>query len=252
MGFQPAFETEGRVFAKYILEHHPNARVGVIAVNNDLGQNSVRGLRAGLGKAAEKQLDVASIEFTDATVDSQVIALQAAGAEVLITWATPRASTQTIRKLHDLDWHPVQLLSVVNSSIKAVLEPAGLENSVGIISTGFLKQPLDPSWKEEPGVRDYLAWMKAFYPEGDPSDLFNAYAYTIAQAMVEVLKRCGDDLTRENVMRQATSLRDLELPLLLPGIKVNTSASKYRPVDQLQLLRFDGKRWVPIGEVMKP
>jgi len=250
MGFAPAFEAEGRAFGSYILQHYPHAKVGVLAVNLDLGRDGLQGLQEVLAQnGGAIVVQVAWHEYTDPTVDSQLVALKAAGADVLVDWSNPKTAAQVIRKLHDIGWRPLHLLSFVSSSIEAVLRPAGLEKSIGIVTTGFLKHPSDPTWRGDPAMNEYLAWMKKFYPDGDTADAYNVYAYLAAETMTYVLKQCGDDLTRENVMRKAASIHDLELPLLLPGLKVNTSASNYRPVSYLQLLRFDGTRWARIAGV---
>jgi branched-chain amino acid transport system substrate-binding protein len=251
--FLPSFEGEGRAFARYILNHLPKAKVAVLAFKDEQGREGLPGLETVFKEAgANPIVAVAWTELTDPTVDSQVIALHASGADVLVTLVPSKAAAQAIRKVHDLGWRPVHLVTFVSSSIEGVLKPAGLDNSIGIVTTGWLKTPLDPTWKDDPGMNEYLAWMRKFYPDGNPADFTNAYAYSAAQAMVVVLKRCGDDLTRENLMRQATSIRDLELPLLLPGIKVNASPTRHRTIQQVQMERFDGSRWVPIGEVFQP
>ena len=253
IAFLPSFEGEGRAFARYILNGFPKAKVAVLAFNEELGREGLRGLETAFKEAGINPIvAVAWVELNDPTVDSQVLALQASGADVLVSFVAGRAGPQTIRKVHDVGWRPVHLVSFVSSSIEGVLKPAGIENSIGIVTTGWLKTPLDPTWKDDPGMNEYLAWMRKFYPDGNPADFNNGYAYSAAQAMVTVLKKCGDDLTRENLMRQATSIRDLELPLLLPGIKVNSSPTNHRTIQQVQMERFDGSRWVPIGEVFQP
>ncbi len=253
MGFEPGFEGEGRAFGQYIAHHYPKAKVAVLAVNADLGRDGVKGLREVLAKNSSVEIvAIASHEITDPSIDSQIVTLQASGADVLIDWATPKTSTQVIRKLHDMGWKPVHLLSVVSSSIEAVLIPAGADNAVGIVTTGFLKDPANPVWRDDPAMKAYVAWMRAFYPDGDPADGANAYAYLAAQTMVHVLKKCGDDLTRENLMRQAVSIEHLELPMLLPGIGLSTSTTNYRPIRQIQMATFDGKQWVRVGDVFLP
>ena len=253
IAFLPSFEGEGRAFARYILNSFPKAKVAVLAFNEELGREGLRCLETAF-KEAGVESDCCGIvgRTEDPTVDSQLLALQASGADVLVTLVAGRAGPQTIRKVHDLGWRPVHLVSFVSSSIEGVLKPAGLENSIGIVTTGWLKTPLDPTWKDDPGMNEYLAWMQKFYPDGNPADFNNAYGHSAAQAMVTVLKKCGDDLTRENLMLQTTSIRDLELPMLLPGIKVNVSPTRHRTIKQVQMERFDGSRWVPIGEVFQP
>jgi branched-chain amino acid transport system substrate-binding protein len=253
VAFLPSFEGEGRAFARYILNGFPKTKVAVLAFNEELGRDGLHGLQAVFRETGTNPIvAVAWVELNDPTVDSQVVALQASGAEVLVSFIAGKAAPQAIRKVHDLGWRPVHLVSFVSSSIEGVLKPAGLENSIGIVTTGWLKTPLDPTWKDDPGMNEYLTWMRKFYPDGNPADGNNAYAYSAAQAMVVVLKKCGDDLTRENLLRQATSLRDLELPLLLPGIKVNASPTSHRTIKQVQMFEFDGSRWIPSGEVFQP
>jgi branched-chain amino acid transport system substrate-binding protein len=231
----------------------PKAKVAVLTFNEELGRDGLHGLESVFKAAgASPIVAVAWAELSDPTVDSQVVELQASGADVLVSFLPGRAGTQAIRKVYEMGWRPVYLMSFASSSIEASLRPAGLEKAVGIVTTGFLKTPFDPTWKDDPGMNEYLAWMKKFYPDGDPADTNNAYAYSAAQAMTAVLKRCGDDLTRENLMRQATNISELELSLLLPGIKVNASPTSHRTIKQVQMLRFDGSRWVPIGAVIQP
>ena len=245
MAFIPAFESEGRAFARYIDRNHAKAKVAVLAENGPLGRDGWNGFEQAVKAGVSFQVvAVAWHEITEPTRDSQLATLKASGADVLVNWSSPRNAAQVIRRLPEMGWRPVHLLSYVSTSVEAVLVPAGLDNSTGIVSTGFLKQPSDPSWNDDPGMREYFAWMKRFYPDGDPADGYNAYGYLTAQAMVHVLRKCGDDLTRENLMRQATSISDLELPLLLSGIKVESRANPSRPLNQLQLLRFNGIRWV--------
>ena len=253
MGFQPEFEGEGRAFARYIVKFHPNSKIGVYATADGLGRDGLRGMTSVLGaEKVARDVTVVRYDRSDPTVDSALLSLRASGADVLVTWISPTAASQAIRKLHELRWHPTHLTSFVTSSVESVLKPAGLSNAVGTVTTGFLKQPLDPAWASDPGVQEFLGWMRKYYPTGDPADIYNAYAYTIAQTMTYVLRNCGSDYSRDNVMRQAANIRDLSLPLLLPGIKVNTSPSNYRPIRQIQLLRFTGERWAPVGDIITP
>jgi len=249
--FRPSFEIEGRAFAEHILQTRPNAKIGVLYQNDEMGKDYLKGLREALGtRAAEMLVSEQSHELTDATVDSQIIALKASGADVLLDFTTPKFGAQAIRKVYDLGWKPLHIVGFPASAIKTVLEPAGVDKSIGLISSSVTKDPYDPQWREDAGMKEYLALMKRYYPDGDVDDWSNVGGFTTAQLLVHVLKQCGDDLTRENVMRQAASIHDLELPLLLSGIRVNTSPSDYLPVEQVQLIRFDGKRWVRIGELI--
>lgn len=251
MTYRPSFEIEGRAYAEHIRRTRPNAKIGVLYQNDEMGKDAVKGLREGLGpRAAQMLVSEQSHELTDATVDSQIIALKASGADVLLEFTTPKFGAQGIRKVHDLGWTPLHFVGFPASAIKAVLQPAGLDKSIGLISSSVTKDPSDPQWKDDAGMKEYLAVMKKYYPDGDVDDWSNVGGFVSAQLLVHVLKRCGDDLTRENVMRQAASIKDLELPLLLPGIRVNTGPADYLPVEQIQLIRFDGKRWVRVGELV--
>jgi branched-chain amino acid transport system substrate-binding protein len=251
IGFQPTYHLESRIYAKYILETKPNAKIGILYQNDDYGKDYYRGFKEGLGdKVSTMVVKEVTYEVTDATVDSQIVDLKSSGADTFINITTPKFAAQAIRKAYDIDWKPQQFLNVVSSSIAAVLKPAGMEKAVDIISTAYLKDVVDPAWKDDAGVKDYLAFMKKYYPEGDPNDYSNVYGYTHAQTLIQTLKQCGDDLTRESIMRQAANLKDLELPMLLPGIKINTSPTDFYLIEQEQLVKFDGKRWVPFGKLL--
>jgi branched-chain amino acid transport system substrate-binding protein len=251
MGFQPNYQTEAHVYAKYILEHLPHARIGLLYQDDDYGKDYLKGLRDGLGDMAEKMLvATVSYETSDPTTDSQVVSLQGAGVDVFFNGGTPKFGAQAIRKAYDMGWHPTQFLAAVSTSLGAVLKPAGFEKAKGIISIAFFKDPTDPQWQDDAGYRDWLAFMKRWYPEGDLADNYNVQGYLLAQTLVEVFKRCGDDLSRENVMNQAAQL-DLALPMLLPGIRLTTGPSDFRPIKQLRLQRFEGEHWVLFGDVIQ-
>ena len=251
MGFQPTYHIEMGIFAKYIMNNLPNAKVGVLFLNNDAGKDFLEGVQLGFGNLYKRfVVSEVAVEVTDPTVDSQIIAMKSSGADVLINTLPPKAAAQTIRKVFDMGWRPTHLLSSISSSVALVMQPAGLEKSTGILSLGYLKDPSDPQWKDDSAVLEYLRFMKKYYPEGDPTDGANVYGYSSAQTMIQVFKQCGDDLTRDNVMRQAANLKDLQLPMLLPGIKINTSPTDYFLIQQMQMIRFDGTRWTPIGEVI--
>lgn len=251
MGWQPNYQTEAKVYAKYILENLPNARIGILYQNDDYGKDYVKGLKDGLGdKAKEMIILEQTYEVTDPTVDSQIVNLKNSGADVFFNVTTPKFAAQAIRKVADIGWRPIHFLNNVSVSVEAVLKPAGVEASKGLISAFYLKDPNDPQWKDDPGVKEWLAWMMKYYPEGNVHDLFNAYGYTVAQTLVHVLKQAGDDLTRVNIMQQAANIKDLELSMLLPGIKINTSPTDFYPIEQLQLAKFDGERWVLFGEII--
>jgi len=250
IGWQPNYQTEAHVYAKYILEHAPEAKIGVLYQDDDYGKDYLKGLRDGLGEGADKMIiAAASYETSDPTVDSQVVSLQSAGATVFFNGGPPKFGAQAIRKAHDIGWQPLQFLASVSTSIGAVLVPAGPEKAKGIISIVYFKDPTDPKWRDDQGYKDWLAFMQKYYPDGNLADNFNVIGYSTVQTLVEVLKRCGDDFSRENIMKVASHL-DLELPMLLPGIKISTSPSDFRPIKQLQLQRFDGAHWVPFGDII--
>jgi len=192
----------------------------------------------------------ASYEVTDPSVDSQIVSLQASGADTLFVFATPKFAAQAIRKTYDIGWKPLEFVNTVSSSVAAVLQPAGLEKSIGIITAQYMKDPTDPLWSKEKSFLDWVEWMKKYYPQGDLADILNVYGYSAAQTLVHLLKQCGDDLTRENIMRQAANIKNLELSLLLPGMRINTSPTDFYPIEQMQLSRFDGKRWVLFGDLI--
>jgi branched-chain amino acid transport system substrate-binding protein len=251
IGWQPTYQHESHIYAKYILQNRPNAKIAVLYQNDDYGKDYLKGFKDGLGSQGSKLIVAeASYEVTDPTVDSQMVALKASGADVLFDITTPKFAAQAIRKVHDIGWRPLHFLNVVSTSVAAVLQPAGLDKSVGLVSVAYFKDPTDPAWKDDKEVNDYLAFMKKYYPEGNPADGFNAYGYAVAQTLVQTLKQCGDDLTRENIMRQAANLKDVEVPMLLPGIRINTSQSDFYPIEQVQLIRFDGKTWVRFGDIV--
>jgi len=250
MGWQPNYQSEGRIYAKYVLQHKPNAKIGVLYQNDDYGKDYLKGLKEGLGSKASLIVKEVSYEASDPTVDSQIITLQASGADTFFIFAIPKFAAQAIRKSYDIGWRPLTFVNNVSSSIASVLEPAGLDKSTGLITALYLKDPTDPQWQKEKAFKDWLDWMKKYYPQGDLTDASNVYAYSAAQTLVQVLKQCGDELTREAVMREAANLKNVELPMLLPGIRVNTSAADFYPLEQMQLARFDGKRWGLFGEVI--
>ena len=251
IGWQPTYQIEGHIFAKYILQHRPNAKVAILFQNDDYGKDYLKGLKDGLGdKAAKLIIKEVSYETSDPTIDSQIVSLQDSGADVFYDVTIPKFAAQAIRKTYDIGWKPLHLLNSVSASVSSVLEPAGVDKSTGIISLLYFKDPTDPQWKSDQAYKDWLAWMQKYYPEGDTTDAFNVYAYNVAQGLVQVLKQCGDDLSRENVMKQAANL-NLELPMLLPGVKVSTGPKQFFPIREMQLAKFDGKIWQLMGEVVK-
>jgi branched-chain amino acid transport system substrate-binding protein len=249
MGWQPSYQAEGRIYAKYLLEHHPDAKIGILYQNDDYGKDYVKGLKDGLGGKLKIVAEL-PYETSDTTVDSQIISLKESGADVFFNVTTPKFAAQAIKKAGEIGWKPVHLLNNVSQSVGAVLKPAGLEYSKGILSTYYLKDANDPQWKDDAGFKEWLAFMDKYHPDGDKSSSFTAYGYTAAQTMEQVLKQCGDDLTRANVMKQAASLHDLKLGMLLPGITINTGPDDFYPIEQMQMQRFDGERWELIGPVL--
>jgi branched-chain amino acid transport system substrate-binding protein len=250
MGWQPNYQTEGYIYAQHILKNTPNAKIGILYQNDDYGKDYLKGFKDGLGAKTGMIVKEVSYEVADPTVDSQMVQLQASGADTFFNITTPKFAAQAIRKAYDSGWKPVHYLNNVSASPGSVLVPAGLEKSVGLISTQYLKDPTDTVWANDAAIVEWTAFMKKYYPDGDLIDALNFNGWAVAQTMVQVLKQCGDNLTRENVMKQAASLKDFVLSAALPGIKINTSASDFAPLESVQLIRFDGKQWNRFGEVM--
>jgi len=252
LGFNPNYSVEGRIYGQYILKNYPNAKVGVLYQNDDLGRDYLNGIKSALGdKAATMIVAEASYEVSDPTVDSQILKLKAAGIDVLFDASTPKFAAQTIKKTAELGWKPVHILDINATSVGAVMQPAGLEASKGVISVNYGKDPLDPTWKDDPGMKKYFDFMAKYYPEGDKNSSINTYGYGTAQLMVHVLKQCGDNLTRENVLKQATNLKDVQLDLALPGISASTTPNDYRVNKQLQMMKFNGERWEMFGPILE-
>jgi branched-chain amino acid transport system substrate-binding protein len=250
MGWQPNYQTEGTIYAQHILKNTPNAKIGVLYQNDDYGKDYLKGFKDGLGAKTSMIVKEVSYEVADPTVDSQMVQLQTSGADTFFNITTPKFAAQAIRKAYDSGWKPVHYLNNVSASPGSVLVPAGLDKSVGLISTQYLKDPTDKAWANDPAIVEWTAFMKKYYPDGDLIDASNFYGWAVAQSLVQVLKQCGDNLTRENVMKQAASLKDFVLTAALPGIKINTSSTDFAPFESVQLIRFDGKQWVRFGEVM--
>ncbi|CAN7596881.1 ABC transporter substrate-binding protein [Bradyrhizobium sp. LjRoot220] len=252
MGFNPNYFVEGRIYGQYIIKEYPNAKIGILYQNDDLGKDYLNGIKAGLGdKAAKMIVAEASYEVADPTVDSQIIKIKDAGADLFFSATTPKQAAQAIKKIHELNWKPVHILDINATSVGAVMKPAGLEASKGVISVNYGKDPLDPTWKDDAGMKKYFEFMAKYYPDGDKDSSFNAYGYSTAQLMIHVLEKCGDNLTRENVMKQATSLKNVQLDLSLPGIVANTTPDDYRVNKQLQMMRFNGERWELFGPILE-
>ena len=252
MGFNPNYFVEGRIYGQYILKEFPNAKVGVLYQNDDLGRDYLNGIKAGLGeKAATMIVAEASYEVSDPTINSQILKLKSSGADVFFSASTPKFAAQAIKKNAELGWKPVHILDINATSVGAVMQPAGLEASKGVISVNYGKDPLDPTWKNDPGMKRYFDFMAKYYPEGDKNSNFNGYGYSTAQLLVQVLTQCGDDLTRENVLRQATHLKNVQGDLSLPGMVINTTPTDYRVNKQLQMMRFNGERWELFGPILE-
>ncbi len=250
MGWQPNYHTEAMIYAKHILQTKPNAKIAVLYQNDDFGKDYLTGLKDGLGDKAKMIVAEASYEVTDPTVDSQIVQLQGSGADVFVNIATPKFAAQAIRKAYDTGWKPTQYLTNVSLSVGAVLTPAGLDKSVGIITSNYGKDATDPQWENDAGMKEWRAFMAKYYPEGNLKDNSNIFGYGAARTMVQVLKQCGDNLTRENVMKQAANLQKLDVGTLLPGITINTSPTDFAPIQAVQLAKFDGKTWVLFGDVI--
>jgi len=251
IGFQPNYQSEGRIYAAYILKNKPDAKIGVLYQDDDFGKDYLKGVVDGLGDKAEAIIKVkATYETTDPTVDSQVVQMKSAGCDVFVNTAINKFAAQAIRKAAELEWKPLHILSGIGNSVAGTLKPAGFEASKGIITDFFLKDPTDPQWKDDPGYKWWLGFMNKWCPEGDKNDQLNAFGPTQAGVVVHVLKACGDELTREKVMKQAANTHELSLPMLLPGITVNTTPTDFAPVKQVQLARFNGERWELFGPIL--
>jgi branched-chain amino acid transport system substrate-binding protein len=251
IGWQPNYQSESQIYATYIKGKHPNAKIAVLYQNDDYGKDYLKGFKDGLGdKAGSMIVAETPYETTDPTVDSQVVSLKSSGADLFFNITIPKFAAQAIKKAAEIGWKPVHILNSVSNSIGGVLQPAGFEASKDILSTFYLKDPIDPTWKDDSGYKEWVAFMDKYYPDGDKTNVFTVLAYTVAQALVDTLKRCGDTLTRENVMTQVASIKDLELPMLLPGIKMNTTPTDFFPLKQLQMGRFDGNAWELFGPIL--
>ena len=251
MGWQPNYQSEGRIYAKYILDKHPNGKIGVLYQNDDYGKDYLKGLKDGLGaKAASMIVSELPYEVADPTVDSQIVTLKSKGADIFFNVATPKFAAQAIRKAHEIGWKPVHLLNNVSNSVGSVLKPAGLDAAKDILSTGYIKDSTDPTWKDDAAMKEWAAFMDKYFADGDKTSSFTVYGYAVAQSLVQVLKQAGNELTRENVMKQAANLKNVEIGVLLPGIKLNSGPNDYYPIEQMQMQRFTGERWELFGPVM--
>jgi len=250
MGWQPSYQVEARIYGAYILKNYPGKTIGVLYQNDDFGKDYVTGLHEALGPQAEKLILVeASYETTAPTVDSQIVQIRGANPDIFINVSTPKFAAQAIRKIAELSWHPVHFISNVSVSVGSVMKPAGYENDQGILSAAYLKDPKDPQWKNDPAMNEWRAFMTKWYPEGDQEDAATAFGYGVAKGLEQVLRQCGDNLTRENIMKQAASL-DFEIGIYLPGTRIKTSPTDFAPIEQLQMMRFKGESWELFGPVM--
>ncbi len=251
MGWQPNYQSEARIYAKYILKEKPNAKIGVLYQNDDYGKDYLKGLKDGLGdKAASMIIAEDPYEVAEPTIDSHIVKMKSLGADVFFDVATPKFAAQAIKKAGEIGWKPLHVLNSVATSIGAVIQPAGFENAQGIISVAYLMDALDPQWKDDPGMKAFDEFHDKYFPEGNRADSLLITGYNEAQTLVQVLKQCGDNLTRENVMRQAANLKDFRTTNLLPGIKINTSPLDFAPVEQVRLRQFKGDKWELFGPLL--
>ncbi len=250
IGWQPNYQSEGHVYAAYILANKPNGKIGVLYQNDDFGKDYLKGVKDGLRDKISMIVNESPYETTDPTVDSLIVGMKAAGVDVFLNTAIPKFAAQAIRKAAEIEWKPLHVLSSVGNSVGAALKPAGLENAKDIVSDLYLKDPTDPAWKDDQARKDWVAFMDKYYPEGDKTDVGNVIGYSFGQTVTQVLKQCGDELTRENVMKQAANLHDFVVPMTLPGIKLSTSPTDFAPIKQMQMAKFTGERWELFGQLL--
>jgi ABC-type branched-subunit amino acid transport system substrate-binding protein len=251
MGWQPNYQSETQIYAKWLLKNKPDAKIAVLFQNDDYGKDYLKGLKDGLGaKAASMIIAEESFETTEPTIDSHIVKLKSSGADVFVDIATPKFAAQAIKKVAEIDWKPLHFLNNVSASVGSVIKPAGYQNAQEIISAAYLKDASDPQWNDDPGMKGFYAFLAKDFPEGDRLDQGTVVGYGVAQTLIQVLKQCGDNLTRENIMKQAASLKDFRTEVMLPGIKINTGPDDFAPISQLQLMRFRGERWNLFGDVI--
>jgi branched-chain amino acid transport system substrate-binding protein len=251
MGWQPAFRAEGRIYANYIQAFYSEQKIAVLWQNDEFGRDLFRGLREGLGDWARMIVADTTFDSADKSIDSQIDLLQNSGAQIFVFDGAPAIAALALRRMSDIDWHPVFLLDNASASIANALRPAGMQNSIGVISTAFLKDPNDPAWKDDPAMKEWSAFMDKYYPDGDKADANTVFGYAASETLAQVLRQCGDDLSRENIMRQAASLKNYQVSLALPGVVINTGPRDFKPIEQMRLVQFDGTTWQPIGEVIE-
>jgi branched-chain amino acid transport system substrate-binding protein len=250
MGWQPSYQSEARIYAKFLMKEKPDAKIAIMYQNDDFGKDYLKGLKDGLGAKASMIIAEESYEATEPTVDNHIVKLKATGADVFISITTPKFAAQAIKKLAEIEWKPLHIVSNVSASVGSVIKPAGFENAQGILSAAYAKDGADSQWDNDPGMKKFFAFLEKYFPEGNKLDGSVVYGYGAAQTMVKVLELCGDNLTRENVMKQAASLKDFTPDTLLPGVKINTSATDFAPIEQLQMMRFKGEKWDLFGDII--
>jgi ABC-type branched-subunit amino acid transport system substrate-binding protein len=251
MGWQPSYQSESQIYAKYLLKNKPDAKIAVLYQNDDYGKDYLKGLKDGLGdKAAKMIIAEESFETSEPTIDNHIVKLKASGADVFVNIGTPKFAAQAIKKVAEVDWKPLHFLNNVSASVGSVIKPAGFENAQDIISAAYLKDVSDPQWNSDPGMKEFLTFLEKDFPDGNKLDASVVVGYGVTQTLIQVLKQCGDNLTRENVMKQAANLKDFRTEMLLPGIKINTSPTDFAPISQLQLMKFKGEKWELFGDVV--
>jgi branched-chain amino acid transport system substrate-binding protein len=250
IGWQPSYQSEARIYAKFLMKEKPDGKIAIMYQNDDFGKDYLKGLKDGLGAKASMIVAEESYEPSEPTIDNHIVKLKATGADVFISITTPKFAAQAIKKIAEIEWKPMQIVSNVSASVGSVIKPAGFENAQGILSAAYAKDGADTQWDNDPGMKRFYAFLEKYYPEGNKLDASVVYGYGAAQTMVKVLEMCGDDLTRANVMKQAASLKDFTPDTLLPGVKINTSATDFAPIEQLQMQRFKGEKWELFGDAI--
>jgi branched-chain amino acid transport system substrate-binding protein len=250
MGWQPGYQSEARIYAKYLMKEKPDAKISVLYQNDDFGKDYLKGLKDGLGAKVSMIVAEESYETSEPTIDNHIVKLRASGADVFLSITTPKFAAQAIKKMAEIEWKPLHIVSNVSASVGGVIQPAGFENSQGILSAAYAKDGADPQWDNDPGMKKFLAFLAKYDADANKLDGSVVYGYGVAQTMVKVLEMCGDNLTRENVMKQAASLKDFAPDTLLPGIKINTTPTDFAPIDQLQMMRFKGEKWELFGDII--
>jgi len=250
VGWQPSYQSEARIYAKFLMKEKPDGKIAIMYQNDDFGKDYLKGLKDGLGAKASMIIAEESYEPSEPTIDNHIVKLKATGADVFISITTPKFAAQAIKKIAEIEWKPMQIVSNVSASVGSVIKPAGFENAQGILSAAYAKDGADTQWDSDPNMKKFYAFLEKYYPEGNKLDASVVYGYGAAQTMVKVLEMCGDDLTRANVMKQAASLQDFTPDTLLPGVKINTSATDFAPIEQLQMQRFKGEKWELFGDII--